>query len=141
MLFHPELARYAQHPRTWPSVRALLGGDACQWVQLDFRESPAGAARPGALSSSATLAKRDWRVFTTHGAASSDVGPLTHCLLREKSGNITYGAPSAPCPAAAAAMRCCTTAARRRVASKRRRDVCSCSSKKVASARFRAVRK
>ena len=45
MLFHPELDRYAQHPRTWPSVRALLGGDACQWVQLDFRESPAGAAR------------------------------------------------------------------------------------------------
>eukprot|EP01051_Picozoa_sp_SAG22_P029113 SAG22_NODE_10625_length_524_cov_0.920000_1_plen_155_part_01 len=41
LLFHPaELGKFTQHPPTWPSVAAILGGeDLCQHVQLDFRES------------------------------------------------------------------------------------------------------
>eukprot|EP01052_Picozoa_sp_SAG31_P033623 SAG31_NODE_3824_length_3849_cov_2.006400_3_plen_288_part_00 len=71
LLFHPmALAKYCQHDPTWPTIAgvtshsllvvpdricgfkicacvAILGGkDRCQWSQLDFRESPAGAS-PG----------------------------------------------------------------------------------------------
>lgn len=44
LLDHPELDSYTQHPRSYPLVSKLLGGEECvRFSEFNFRETPANA--------------------------------------------------------------------------------------------------
>lgn len=50
LLDHPELDPFTRHPRSFPIVARLLGGeDRARFAEFNFRETPAGAG-PGAMN-------------------------------------------------------------------------------------------
>ena len=50
LLDHPELDRYTRHPKSYPVVSRLLGGeDRARFSEFNFREAPQGAG-PGAMN-------------------------------------------------------------------------------------------
>jgi ectoine hydroxylase-related dioxygenase (phytanoyl-CoA dioxygenase family) len=50
LLDHPELDPYVRHPRSWPLVARLLGGeDRPRFAEFNLRETPEGAG-PGAMN-------------------------------------------------------------------------------------------
>ena len=50
LLDHPELDPYTRHPRSYPVVQRLLGGeDRPRFAEFNFRETPQGAG-PGAMN-------------------------------------------------------------------------------------------